>query len=492
MILIFAGSLLYFFNSCDGKFQANTVSSLASPQCKSQVAPQAAEPNPPSPFANKKLHIDRNIAEYVAVIDNNCLKTAALNSLAKDMQGSAVIESEWDRQPYKLIKSESDLLSLEDEIEADPCIVGISPNRKYFRSALTTYFNDPSLAQQPHLVSINLEGALAEVLNGTYGINQTATGFAPVVIAILDTGVNYNHTDLANVIQRLPQGPGVEAVSLGTGTVNYDGQDIAPEAHGTHVAGLAAAQANNSIGGSGSSGGIGVRVLPVNVFFTDAGDVVSDSATIIKGINFAVQQRASVINMSLGGSGDDPAVRAAIQAAINAGTFIVASAGNTSGAEVAYEIGAAQPIFPAIYGSLAGMLTVGSTDSSTGAKSFFSLYSPTLVEISAPGSQTRTVGLYSTSQNQGYSLLQGTSMAAPVVAGAAALAQAFYRYHYRADLTPAQLESALQDSSTKTPALATFFKQGNQLDMARLILTLQNRYPLLKGLSGTTSNENCL
>jgi subtilisin family serine protease len=311
-------------------------------------------------------------------------------------------------------------------------------------------------------------------------------------VAVLDTGVNYNHPDLKNQIQNLPQGPGIEARTIGTATVNYDGKDISSEGHGSHVAGLIAAQGNNAVGGSGTAP-YGVKVLPVNVFFANNGDVVSDSATIIKGIQFAAQQHVSAINMSLGGNGDDPAVKAAIQSAINSGVFVVASAGNTVGAEAAYEIGATNPVFPAIYGgALDGMVTVGSTDSSTGAKSFFSLYSNTLVEIGAPGSQTRTVGLYSTSLGTSYAILQGTSMAAPVVTGAAALAQSFYRYHYKSDLSPSQVEDLLKASATKNAALTAYFKDGNALNMSQLIQTLQDRYPLTKtSVGGGSSGNSC-
>lgn len=506
LILICAGTLLYLFNSCDGKFEAITSGiSSSSSQCKATSIETTAASLPPSPFKLKKLYLDQainsqqaqkgtNDTQYLAILDNNCLRGDNAGELSKQMSLSGEIIEDWDQQPYLIPHSTYELAAQENEIESDPCIVGVSPNRRYKPTALSTYLNDPQLAQQSHLESINLEGALAEVLNPVYGIKIGSNSeFRPVVVAVLDTGVNYNHADLSNVIHRLPQGPGVEARTLGTENANYDGRDISSEGHGTHVAGLVAQQANNMVGGSGASGGIGVRVLPVNVFFLDAGDTVSDSATIIKGIAFAVQQGVSVINMSLGGRGTDPAVRAAIQAAIEAGVFVVVSAGNTGPNETAFQIGDTRPVFPAMYGDLPGIVTVGSTNTNNNQKSYFSLYSPTLVEISAPGTQTNLQGLYSTSLGQGYAYLMGTSMAAPLVAGAAALAQAYYRFHYKSDLTPVQLESALLDSATKNPGLATFFKDGNQLHMARLIQTLQARYPLLKGENGTFggSDETC-
>ena len=170
--------------------------------------------------------------------------------------------------------------------------------------------------------------------------------------------------------------------------VSYDGRDIDQTvSHGTHVAGIIAARGANEVGLTGLAPR-SVQVMPINVFFenpNNSAEVVTNSATVIKGISFAVANGADVINMSLGGSGNDPAMLAAIQAAVGSGVFVAVAASNEG-----QELGPEVQTYPALYASqIQGMVAVGSINSADKTKSSFSNYSTTLIEIAAPGSQSQ-------------------------------------------------------------------------------------------------------
>jgi subtilisin family serine protease len=113
-----------------------------------------------------------------------------------------------------------------------------------------------------------------------------------------------------------------------------------------------------------------------------------------------------------------------------------------------------------------GLIGVGSIDALTNAKSSFSNFSSTYVEIAAPGSSGAD-GIFSTYLNGGYTGMSGTSMSAPQVAGAAALVMGFLKTH-GIPYTPEQIELLLQNAAVKDPALATSFASGRRLQMERL------------------------
>jgi subtilisin len=204
-----------------------------------------------------------------------------------------------------------------------------------------------------------------------------------VSVAVLDTGIDQGHEDLP-------------ALLGGTTTIDttYWGSDV--HGHGTHVAGTISAL-NNSKGVVGVVPGIGIYSVKV---MDDAGRGTTSS--LIAGLQWVVNNNIKVANMSLGTNTYTKSLHEAVDAAYAKGTILVASAGNTSGGSVLY---------PAAHDSV---IAVSASTSSNTLASFSSIGEQ--IEFIAPGAS-----ILSTIPGNNYSYYNGTSMAAPHVAGAAAL-----------------------------------------------------------------------
>jgi thermitase len=224
-----------------------------------------------------------------------------------------------------------------------------------------------------------------------YPGSYTGTGGVP--LAVVDTGVQSSHPDLAGRVQ----------TALGANCVNPSatcGSSAALDdnGHGTHVAGIAGAATNNALGVAGIA--YSSPIIPVKVL--DSGGSGS-YGSITNGIIWAVQKGAKVVNLSLGGTGFSQTLCDAVTSALNSGTLIVAAAGNS---------GNSVPSYPA---ACPGVVGVAATDSTDGIPSFSNYGSPN-VFVSAPGAS-----IYSTYFNSSYATLSGTSMAAPFVTGLSAV-----------------------------------------------------------------------
>src|SRR5207247_4990948 len=235
------------------------------------------------------------------------------------------------------------------------------------------------------------------------------TGNPNSVVAVVDTGVDSTHPDLSGNI---------------LAGINCTGEAGTPNGHGTHVAGIAAAIGNNGIGIAGIAWAAGI--LPIKVC-TISGCVISDIACgILFGANFATLNpgKRVVENLSLGGAGYSQTLKDAVDNAIQSNVLVIASAGTDGKSTV---------LFPAGY---PGVMAVGAS-TPTNDRAVFSTYGSHLSVI-APG-----VDIYSTIPGGGYSLMSGTSMAAPHVAGVAALILAL-----SPGLSPAQVRSQIERTAT--------------------------------------------
>jgi thermitase len=216
------------------------------------------------------------------------------------------------------------------------------------------------------------------------------TGNSNVVIAVLDSGINANHPDLAgNII------PGYDFVSNDTDTTDDFG-------HGTAVSGVIAAAGNNGIGVAGVA--FGATILPVKVM--DAAGFAAYS-TIAQGIHYAVDNGARVINISIAGAAPSSTLQDAVNYAWSNNVVVVAAAGNN---------GNDTPQYPAAC-EHAVAVSATSADDSLALFSSFGQH----IALAAPG-----VNIFTTSRDLAnpYGSWSGTSLASPMVAAAAALAAA--------------------------------------------------------------------
>jgi subtilisin family serine protease len=212
---------------------------------------------------------------------------------------------------------------------------------------------------------------------------------AGVVVAVVDTGVQGNHPDLASNLL-----PGADFVSSSGGTACTD-----PNSHGTHVAGIIA-QVDNALGGIG--GAPGAKILPVRVLNSNGAGTSTDVA---EGITWAADHGAKVINLSLGGYGSSSAINTAIAYAVGKNATVVAAGGNDG------QFGS-PPVYPA---AANGSIAVGALNTGTTSRASFS-NTNTYLDIAAPGTS-----IDSTIPTSGYGLKSGTSMSTPFVSAVVAL-----------------------------------------------------------------------
>jgi hypothetical protein len=243
-----------------------------------------------------------------------------------------------------------------------------------------------------------------------------------VKIAVLDTGVDLNHPDLQSCLM-----PGVNFVTPG-----YPPED--DNSHGTHIAGIIAAEYNDF-------GIVGIapaaKIIPVKVLGRNGSGKMSD---VVKGIYWAIENGADLISMSLGTRKPIEEVKTAISKALEAGVVVFTAAGNAGANN--------QLLYPAAYGET---ISIGAIDENS-FRADFSCTGPNL-DFVAPG-----VRIYSTVPKSSYSFLSGTSMAAPFAVATAALVLA-----HRRTVTPGVRLSA--------DDYRNVFKE-NTLDVANLNTTL--------------------
>lgn len=238
---------------------------------------------------------------------------------------------------------------------------------------------------------------------------ERTTGGDAVVVAVVDSGVDASHPDLAG------------AVLPGKDFVDDDADARDENGHGTTVAGIVAARAGNSIGGAGACWAC--RVLPVRVL-DENGDGGSDD--IAAGVVWAADNGADVINLSLSGDRLDPGLTTAVAYAREMGIVVVAASGNNAVTSLTY---------PA---AIDGVISVGSSDR-TDARASFSNYGP-WVDVAAPGvDMISTASFGCPGVVHCYVLnAKGTSFSAPLVSGIVALGRSAFP-----SASPSDLESTL-------------------------------------------------
>jgi subtilisin family serine protease len=299
-------------------------------------------------------------------------------------------------------------------LRADPAVQVVEEDHRV-HIALTpndTYWNlqwGPEMIRAPAAWSIN-------------------TGSPSVIVAVLDTGIDVHHSDLAGQLWVNPSEiPGNGLDDDGNNYVDDvhgwnmldDGSSVIDDdhGHGTHVSGIIAASGNNGLGIAGMAWSSRVMVVKV---LDEYGDGYYSG--LAEGLIYAADNGAHIANLSLGGTVPSQILEDATNYAHAQGTLVVASAGNTNSAIQ----------YPAAYDHALSIAASTRDDE----RASYSCFGPEM-DLAAPGS-----GIYSTCVRDSYCYKSGTSMAAPYVAGLAALL-----YAQQPSLSPDQVTQRLIDSA---------------------------------------------
>ncbi|MFP5518619.1 MAG: S8 family serine peptidase [Bdellovibrionia bacterium] len=299
----------------------------------------------------------------------------------------------------------------------NPLVDIVEPNY-YYRFNKTP--NDPMFGQLWGLKNNGQQDSQrrAGVAGVDIGAEQAwdiTTGSSNIVVAVIDTGVNYNSPDLKpNMWTNTRELNGKAGVDDdGNGIVDdiygaafvggqVSGNPLDDHGHGSHCAGTIGARGNDGVGVAGVAWN--VKIMGVKFLSKDGGGSLEDA---IKSIDYATSMGAKVLSNSWGGGGHSDLLKEAIERSNKAGTLFVAAAGNESNNNDA------NPTYPASY-DVANVLSVAAVDN-RGTMASFSNYGRNKVHVGAPG-----VNILSTTTS-GFDSWSGTSMAAPHVSGIAVL-----------------------------------------------------------------------
>jgi subtilisin family serine protease len=301
-------------------------------------------------------------------------------------------------------------------------------------------------------------------MNASAGIDaprawDLTTGSSDVVVAVIDTGVDYSHPDLVQNMWVNPgeiAGDGIDNDNNGyvddvhgMSAIGRTGDPRDDNGHGTHCAGTIAGRGNNGVGVAGVTWNSKIMALK---FLSASGS--GSQAGAVEAINYMVAMRQRGVNIrvssnSWGGGGFSQILATAIRRAIDAGIVFVAAAGNESNNNDQ------NASYPAGYD---GVVSVAAVDRNRNLASF-SNYGQDSVDIAAPG-----VSILSTVHNGGYATLSGTSMATPHVSGAFALL-----FAASPDLSPGDAISKIYDSGIALASLSGVVRTGRLLNVGRAL-----------------------
>ena len=317
--------------------------------------------------------------------------------------------------------------------------------------------NDPSFASQWALHNTGQSGGVSGADIKAPEAWNTTTGNSDIVVAVIDTGVDYTHPDLAANIWSNPgetAGDGIDDDHDGyiddvRGWNFYAGTNdpMDDHGHGSHTSGILGAVGGNAKGISGVTQH--VKIMPLKFLSADGSGSDSDA---IEAIHFATAHHAILSSNSWGGSDFTQSMLDAIQEANTAGVGFIAAAGNAGSNNDSI------PSYPASFQS-DNVIAVAATNASD-VLSNFSNFGKTTVHIAAPGED-----IYSTYKNAGYTTMSGTSMATPHVAGAAALLKAA-----NPSLTFAQIKQSILTQTDALPSLKDKSISGGRLNVNKALV----------------------
>ncbi|HAG90937.1 MAG TPA: hypothetical protein DCL41_03655 [Bdellovibrionales bacterium] len=386
---------------------------------------------------------------YVALVKSRCITENKLPKWLPRQSHKALPEGLSARSivfDLKNVPMKQFYLDLES-----PCILGVAD-----QGILETTSLDPRRAEQLQLPYLKFED-YSNVFKSPLFFD-----LKPALVAVVDSGISLNHPDLKDHLWTRANG------SHGFNFMTSDPFDLEDGlGHGTHVAGIIGAIGDNGVGVIGLSQNVRFMVLKTQ---DDNGQ--GSVGNIADAIRYAADQGADVINLSLAMNSKNALLEDAINYALEKGSFLVAATGNNAALMTLENF-----YSPASYGyGRNGLISVASVDSQSGVLSDFSNHSITYAEMAAPGSHGIT-HILSTSKNEDYRFMAGTSMAAPHVAGAAAQVISYFK-SIGEPLSPAQVEEFLKIHSRRNVNLNSYVSGGRELDLKNLSDVILHQFQL--------------
>ena len=347
---------------------------------------------------------------------------------------------------YKITTDEKDIWSIVDNTNSQNTVEIAEPVYKYFTSeeSVPSAEDNKGMDKQWYLKDQKLESVWG---NEDYG-NTAGEG---IVVAVIDTGVDYNHEDLQdNIWTNSAEVSGTTGADddnngyvddvHGINLIDPNETPMDDHGHGTHVAGIIAME-NNNVGGVGIA--YKSKIMPIKAGGSDGTFYSSD---IAKGIEYAYKNGADVINMSFGSYAHSALIENALQDAFSS-CVLVAAAGNDgiTTADCPFPIPKGN-MYPAAYSYVIGVMAYGEENSFASFSNWD--YAPNAnaeYEVVAPG-----VNIYSTLPNGRYATWNGTSMAAPMVSAEAAILRSSLKDKdtYSSRYIMGQLVGATEDTIT--------------------------------------------
>lgn len=327
-----------------------------------------------------------------------------------------------------------------NSLKDNPAVAYVEPD--YILTATDTTPNDSSYSKLYGLTKISAPTAW-----------DTYTGSKNVVVGVIDSGIAYTHSDLADNIWVNPGEIAANGIDdddngyiddvYGWNFVDDNNKPLDDNGHGTHVAGTIGAVGNNGVGVVGVTWNTQIAALK---FLDSSGSGYTSDA--ILAINYAEEMGFDIANNSWGGASYSQSLKDAIDA--YDGVFTAAAGNNGTNND-------SRAFYPAGYTS-SNIIAVAATTSSD-AKASYSNYGKTTVDLGAPGD-----AIYSTYLNNSYTTLSGTSMATPQVSGAAALLKS-----YDTSLTTAEIKSLILSNVDALTSLNGKTVTGGRLNVAKCI-----------------------
>ena len=330
--------------------------------------------------------------------------------------------------------------------EANPAVEYVEPNYKF---SIHQEPNDPGFEQQWSLNNTGQENGLPGADISALEAWQVSRGSEEIIVAVIDSGIDYEHPDLAaNMwVNPSPSFGDVHGATWLDGTGNVtSGDPMDDNGHGTHVAGIIGATGDNGIGIAGVNWNVRLMALK---FLDEFG--FGFTADAVAALDYAIEHGAHISNNSWGGAGFSQALKDMIAAAGEANQLYVAAAGNSGSDNDTI------PAYPASF-DLDNIISVASSNRND-ERASLSNYGANTVHLAAPGAD-----ILSTFPGEGYALFSGTSMAAPHVTGAAALMLAI-----DPSVGYSDIKEKILDTVTPLPHWEALVVSGGRLNAAAAV-----------------------